>query len=152
MNTFKKRYKQLLELSPSEIYVIFISLLLLPVVAILLKVKGFKQTQHIMSQFSKNAADSNLPKEFQLNKAQNITRMVSIAASFGAFRVKCLSKSLLSQWLLQRKGIISDLKIGTGKDVSASFNAHAWLEIQGVVINESQDVRRRFSVFNSERL
>ena len=147
MNTLIKRYKQLLELSSYEFYIIFIAILLLPVAAILLKVKGFKHTQDILSQLSKNVSDSDLAKETQLAKAQNITRMVSIAAAYGPIRVKCLNKSLVSQWLLRKKGIMSDLKIGIGKDSSISFNAHAWLEIQGVVLNDVKDVRGRFSVF-----
>jgi len=152
MNTLMKRYKQLLELSPSEVYIIFVALFLLPITAILLKIKGFNQTQRILNQLSKNGSDSELSKERQKAKAQSITRMVSITASYGPCRVKCLNKSLVSRWLLRKRGITSDLKIGASKDSSENFNAHAWLEIQGVVINDSKDVGSRFSVFDSERL
>ena len=143
----------MLELSPSEVYILFIAMFILPVTGLLLKLKGFKQTQRILNRFSKKVPlKSDLSKECQLAKAQSITRMVSIMAAHGPFRAKCLNKSLVSRCLLQRKGIETELKIGASNDSSASFNAHAWLEFQGVVINDSKDVGDRFSVFNSERL
>jgi hypothetical protein len=49
-------------------------------------------------------------------------------------------------WLLLGQGIHADLRIGVTRP-QGQFEAHAWIEYQGVVINDRQDVGRRYSVF-----
>ena len=49
----------------------------------------------------------------------------------------CLQRSLaLREWLSQG-GIVADLKIGVQRDDAGAFKAHAWLEYQGEVINDT---------------
>ena len=51
----------------------------------------------------------------------------------------CLAQSLALRWMLNRRGIASELKIGATK-VSSALRVHAWLEISGEKIGESEDV------------
>jgi hypothetical protein len=53
---------------------------------------------------------------------------------------------MVLQALLRRQGIDSGLHLGVRKD-SGPFEAHAWVEIDGVVVNDSEDVRIRYAAF-----
>jgi hypothetical protein len=50
----------------------------------------------------------------------------------------CLQRSLVLLWLLRRRGIESELRIGVRKDGSA-LTAHAWIEMAGEFLNDSPD-------------
>lgn len=49
-------------------------------------------------------------------------------------------------WLLRRRGIPVQLRIGARK-TGTQFEAHAWVEMDGRVVNDSEDVRIRYSPF-----
>ncbi len=74
-------------------------------------------------------------------------RVVAIAARYAPYRGNCLSRSLTLWWLLLGQGIQTDLRIGVTWP-PGQFEAHAWIEYQGVVINDRQDVGRRYSAFD----
>ena len=61
-------------------------------------------------------------------------------------RGTCLSRSLALQWLLARRGIESVLRLG-GRIADGQFEAHAWVEYDGVVVGSSSDVAVRFATF-----
>src|SRR5947207_11804787 len=48
----------------------------------------------------------------------------------------CLPKSLALAWFLRRWGSDANVCIGTRKD-NGRFEAHAWVEVAGVAINEA---------------
>jgi len=73
--------------------------------------------------------------------------LVNIAAGHSLVRVRCLTRSLTLHWLLRRRHIASDLRIGVELDGGA-FNAHAWVEYVGVPINDTPDVVRRYAAFD----
>jgi hypothetical protein len=57
---------------------------------------------------------------------------------------------------LGRKGIPFELKIGvpagqsdTGAGGTLDFNAHAWVEFEGVVLNDRADIADEFSAFGA---
>jgi len=58
---------------------------------------------------------------------------------------KCLSQSLALRYLLLRKGIESELRLGVsaGRD---GLDAHAWLEKDGAVLNDHPSVVSRYVV------
>jgi len=135
----RKRLKQLEELTFTEWRVLLSAILLLPMIALVLKSIGFKKTQTFLS--------NHLTKK-QLEEAQSVARMVSIAANHGFYSANCLKKSLLTWWLLGRRGIATDLKIGVNKE-TGDFNAHAWVEYRGNVLIDATDIEDRFSAFGS---
>jgi hypothetical protein len=50
-------------------------------------------------------------------------------------RATCLTQALATQWLLRRRGLLSTLQIGVGRDPrSGAFRAHAWVEHAGRVV------------------
>jgi hypothetical protein len=48
--------------------------------------------------------------------------------------------------LLRRRGIAGDLRIGVRKE-AGRFEAHAWVELGGRVLNDNEDVGERFAAF-----
>lgn len=75
-------------------------------------------------------------------------RLVNTAANRAPGPVTCLTRSLLLRWLLRRRGVASDLRIGV-QFVQGKLEAHAWVEYAGVPINDAPDVARRFAAFNA---
>lgn len=63
----------------------------------------------------------------------------------------CLPQSLTLWWLLRRHGIQSELRLGVRKE-GEEFKAHAWVEVDGVALNDRDDVRHRYSAFELLRL
>lgn len=58
----------------------------------------------------------------------------------------CLSRSLVLWWLLRRMGIKTDLKIGTRKK-DGQFQAHAWIEYKGRLLNTNPKAQKRYNAF-----
>jgi len=73
--------------------------------------------------------------------------MVRIAADHGLVRGNCLERSLTLWWLLGRHGIETELRIGA-RTVLGQFEAHAWVERDGIALNDSKDVGERYSPFD----
>jgi len=144
----RKRLKQLEELTFTEWSVLLSAILLLPMVALALKSIGFNKTQSFLSNHLPKKPNKSISEDKQLKEAQSIARMVSIAANHGFYSANCLKKSLLTWWLLGRRGIATDLKIGVNKE-PGDFNAHAWVEYRGNVLIDATDIEDRFSAFGS---
>lgn len=69
--------------------------------------------------------------------------LVNTAARYAPVPSSCLSRSLLLGWLLRRRGTASQMRIGA-RLVDGKLLAHAWIECDGVAINESADVAHVF--------
>lgn len=144
----RKRLKQLHELALSEWRVLLLSMLLLPLIALSLRVKGLKWTRDMLANRVPSGHKTTITKSEQLRRAQSVARMVSVAANHGLYRTNCLKISLLSWWLLQRQGITTSLVIGVNKD-NGDLNAHAWVEYQGTVLTDKDNVGEQFAAFGS---
>ncbi|MHB8525656.1 MAG: lasso peptide biosynthesis B2 protein [Candidatus Acidiferrales bacterium] len=79
-------------------------------------------------------------------EVQTASRIVDAASRHGLVRGNCLSKSITLWWLLRRRGIPVRLRLGARR-TGDQFEAHAWVELDGRVINDSEDVRTRYSPF-----
>lgn len=74
-------------------------------------------------------------------------RLVRIAARYNPIRLTCLPRSLALWWLLRRQGLDTDLRIGVTPK-KGGLEAHAWVEFQGVPLDNQDDVRERFAPFH----
>ena len=72
--------------------------------------------------------------------------MVLSAARYGLVHGNCLSRSMTLCYLLRRHGCAACLRVG-GRRVGESFEAHAWVEFDGRVLDESSDQRAFFTPF-----
>ncbi len=87
--------------------------------------------------------------EMQLaDQARALARLVQGAAAWSLHCPTCLHRSLTLWWLLGRQGIASELRIGV-RTQEGQFEAHAWVEYQGVVLNDRADIGLDFAAFDN---
>ena len=72
--------------------------------------------------------------------------LVNIAARHTLGSRTCLTRSLLLGWLLRRRGVQSQLRIGV-RLAQGALDAHAWVEYEGVPVNDLPDVSMQFASF-----
>jgi len=58
----------------------------------------------------------------------------------------CLTRSLYLWWLLRRRGVSCELRIGV-KMNDGALDAHAWVEHAGVPVNDRDDIGATFHAF-----
>jgi len=63
----------------------------------------------------------------------------------------CLSRSLALWWMLRREGLAPNLRLGVSRS-TGEFAAHAWVELHGLVLNDTPDVDRRFTAMDQPPL
>lgn len=74
---------------------------------------------------------------------QRLRLLVGTAARNHVYPMRCLPRSLVLQWLLGRRGIVANLRIGVRKE-EGDLRAHAWLEHGGVIVGEPQAIPASF--------
>jgi hypothetical protein len=125
---------------------------LLPVIGVSLKLRGFRATQESLLRFLAHPQQPSQQDSARLladvERIQLTARMVNAAVRHATRGSTCLEKSLSLWWLLGRQGIASELRIGARK-VQGKFEAHAWIEHQGVAVNEPEDLHRHYGTFDT---
>ena len=113
-----------------------------------LRLTGFRRWKSVLAWLSPSAdAIARLRGASQKESAQVIARMEAAAARNLLFSTNCLEQSLVLWWLLRRRGIAAELRIGARKEVGR-FEAHAWVEVDSVVLNDSGAEHRHFVPFD----
>lgn len=107
-----------------------------------LQLAGFRRWQNLLARFTPESMGQTAGQDIA-DAAQTIARMEASAARHLPFQPNCLEQSLALWWLLRRRGIPADLRIGVRKD-AANFEAHAWVEANGAVLSESGDEHIHF--------
>ncbi|GAB2686584.1 hypothetical protein GCM10027037_05690 [Mucilaginibacter koreensis] len=64
---------------------------------------------------------------------------------------RCLSRSLAMQYALLRRGVSTDLRIGVNIE-KGIFDAHAWLERKGIILNDHPVNTGNYFVLPSDKL
>lgn len=121
--------------------------MLLPWVAVRLKLQGFQATKNSLQSTAKNISASNLAESRE--RAELMARMVRAAARHGIGSPSCLEESLVLLHILGKQGIEAQLRIGVRKN-TPKFEAHAWVECGGVALNESESLHDHYAPFEAE--
>jgi len=77
------------------------------------------------------------------------SRMVRAAARWATVGASCLEESLTLWHLLRQQGHAARLRIGVRK-TAEKFEAHAWVEHEGVALNQIEELHRHYAAFESE--
>ena len=133
------RLQKFRALTTSEKAVFLRASTLFPLVAIALRVLGMRGCQKLLGRLS-----LMLPGAPTLGRVR-VAHLVNIAAYHGLYTANCLQRSLALSFELQRVGIENQLRIGISND--GQFKAHAWIEHEGAVLNDSPEVLREYSPF-----
>ncbi|MGH9801066.1 MAG: lasso peptide biosynthesis B2 protein, partial [Blastocatellia bacterium] len=125
--------------------------LLLPVVSLFLRGIGLRQTQGLLVTFVGRLAVTEIERQQARALADTIARLVSSASRYSLVGANCLPQALVLWLLLRRSGISSELRIGVRKE-SDKFEAHAWVELFGLALNNQTGVERRYTPFEASIL
>ncbi len=145
-----RRYQTFVNLAGSEQLLLVRAMCWLPIVAILVRVKGMNYTQDLLGRLPLDrCATDSLATGTDLDRTAEIwmtVKIVRVAVRYYQPWANCLKHSLVLWYLLRVRGIISEIGIGIERDC-AQFSAHAWVECQGMILNDSADVHQRFQAF-----
>jgi hypothetical protein len=119
----------------------------LPLIYLGLRFYGFNVWYERLRQWGERPSSHWLTPVETTEQAQRIARIVNLIAWYGLFRANCLHRSLTLWWLLRQRGMQPDLRIGVRRR-EGLFEAHAWVEWQGVVLNDSADVGQKYAPFD----
>ena len=123
------------------------ALVMLPIVSASLRTVGFRATQTALQKILFTPNSEQNPDSVRTRIALT-AHMVNSAGRHGLVRGSCLAKSLTLWCLLGGQGIASQLRIGIRKE-NGKFEAHAWVERDGVALNEPEDHHRHYSAFDT---
>ena len=122
--------------------VLMASLVLLPLFWLGLRLAGLRRFQALLDR-------SPIAQREPLSQAD--AGALGVAVNRAANHVlgpgNCLTRSLLLHWLLRRFGTTSDLRIGVRFEEGV-LAAHAWVEKDGVPVNDRPEVVTRFAAFD----
>lgn len=82
----------------------------------------------------------------ELRQLQRYAKLLGIAARHTFGPSTCLSRSLVLVWLLKRRGVQTQLRIGVRLN-DGKLDAHAWVEHGGLPVNERQEIVDRYVSF-----
>lgn len=71
--------------------------------------------------------------------SERLAQLVEIAGRHAPMRTTCLTEALALSWILRRRGLAGELRIGVARHDGALV-AHAWLEASDGPIGELSDV------------
>ena len=134
---------------PEDRRLILRAAVILPLTELGLRVFGFQRWKELIEKFALAPQGSpSLPAEEQRQAAERSARAVRSVQLHGPSTPNCLERSITLWWLLRREGIDGELHIGARKD-GAKFEAHAWVEWRGEVLNDGSDVHRHYARFDA---
>jgi len=146
------KWRKFRSLSAVERSLLLRGLVLLGLTAVALRLIGFRLWHSLLARLSAGEpAAPGIDAQECLERASLTGRMVRAAAQKGLRRTNCLEQSLVVWWLLRRQGISCELRIGARKQ-DGRFEAHAWVERSGVVLNDSDGLHRHYSSFEKSIL
>lgn len=134
---------------PRSAKIVFVEAgVLLPLLRASLRLRGFRATQRTLQSFLGQPARCSAPARAD-SQTKKISRMVLAAARHSIFSTSCLERSLALWWLLARRGVASQLRIGV-RTTGEKFEAHAWVEREGVAVGEPDGMHLHYSPFAKE--
>jgi hypothetical protein len=139
----RSRLQRIGALSAAQWRVVVISTVLLAPIQVMLKSRGLKRTA------SSLAARSDRPLGVADTRvASEMADAVSLVAGRKMVGALCLGRSLLLWYLLRRRGMDAELVVGAKSPVDEAWMAHAWVELDGLPVNDAPDVRQNYASFD----
>jgi Transglutaminase-like superfamily len=109
-----------------------------------LRLAGFRRWKALLMRLTPATVDGG--NASNLDQAQYVSRLTQATARNLFFTANCLERSLTLWWLLRRRGIAADVRIGVRK-AEGQFEAHAWVDCGSVVLNDEGEMHAHFAPF-----
>lgn len=135
-------------LSASELRVVVTALVMLPAVALATRLRGLKWVRRYLEvrrPISRRLLQSLVSSGIE---PLRLAELIHGAARESFWKANCLQRSLVLIWALRVQGRSSELCMGVRRDAGSTVpDFHAWVEMDGRVLNDDVDVRSMFLVF-----
>ena len=105
----------------------------LPLIRLSLRLFGFRKTQRMWADVALSQPGPCDPEQ-RIRLAHATADAIALAARRRWVRANCLPQSLLLVRMLRRHGIHPVLRLGARQSEAIGFEAHAWVELDGVEI------------------
>ncbi len=113
-----------------------------------LRLTGFRRWKTLLVRLTPQTSDFTLPLDAAgIQNAREIARIQDAVCRHLIFHASCLEQSLVLWWLLSRRGIPVELRIGARKE-AGRFEAHAWVEAGSLVLNDTGEAHLHFAPFD----
>ena len=141
MQRLPRKISRFRALSATDRRTLLTAMALLPLFRIALHLLGLQRLQARLHRTP--LARANPPDHDDLMR---IGTLVNHASNHVLGPDNCLTRSLYLWWLLRRKGVYCQLRIGV-RLADGGLIAHAWVEHAGVPVNDRHDVGAAFDPF-----
>jgi hypothetical protein len=141
-----RRYRKL---SHEERGLVLRGMVLLPLTMLGLRTMSFRRCKELIKRFSSAASSpQRVEAGRQMEKRKKIVSAMNAVERNSPWRPNCLERSLALWWLFQFNAVDGELHIG-GRKSQGRFEAHAWVEWDGRVLNDSTDVHKHYARFDA---
>lgn len=146
---WRQRWRKLRALPPEQRALILRAVPRLCLVVAGLRLLGFRRSKWMIERFSLPRRGRNFPAASRtqeraaliVRSAQSVERNLPVESN-------CLERSLALWWMLRLEGFPAELRIGA-RNGPQGFEAHAWVEWDGQVLNDSADVHQHYARFDA---
>jgi hypothetical protein len=143
----RRRLARFAALTASERRLLTEAVTVQPAIRLALRVTGFRRC-HLGLRRLAHLPTLSGPRALAAREAMRASQLVRSAERAGLLDQNCLLHSLTLWWLLQRRGIDSEVRIGVRR-IGDAIQAHAWVEHSGQALGQDDDVARRFQTLAS---
>lgn len=153
MSEGREKWRKYRLRTPEERWLILRAALILPLTQIGLRFFGFQRWKELIEKFPLSVSvPQTLPVGAQVgtqnDTALRTVRAVRSAELHGLTKPNCLERSMTLWWMLRREGIEGELHIGA-RHMAGKFEAHAWVELAGRVLNDGAEVHQHYARFDA---
>jgi len=113
-----------------------------------LRLLGFRRCHGLIQNFSLRRRKTALGLPESPEGMERILRAARLAERNAPFESNCLERSLALWWVLRLSGLRTDLHMG-GRKSGGRFEAHAWVEWDGQVLNDEASVHKHYARFDA---
>jgi Transglutaminase-like superfamily len=119
---------------------------MLPLVTVTLRVLSFRRTTALLARLDLASRRRVANQNERMEDLCRASYVVSLAAKHSIIPTSCLPKALTLLWLLNRRGVEADLRVGL-KTRAGRLESHAWVESGGLPLNDWAEVSSDFTPF-----
>lgn len=117
-------------LPPGERRDSFALFVLQPLVSAALRALGYRRTLALLAATSPETLRPSRHPD-ALVDAHRLAELAKAVGRHGVIETSCLRQSLAVYWLLRRRGLQPQVKLGVGRVGNAPPDMHAWVELEG---------------------
>jgi hypothetical protein len=129
-----RKCAQFLRLPAHQQSLLLQAAILLTTLRIGLKVVSFAAVRRMLNRWASPRSAGPTRERHRVAEPPDVIRAVEAASRALPWVGTCLTEALAAHVLMGRRGQKSDLRIGVTRKANGKFDAHAWLEQDGVIL------------------